>query len=160
MQDVIDLTAHFDDLARAVTFDVQSIGQIELEALMLDITDGAPVGLLTFEGAGFTIHPVLMMAVLPAFTNGVARLAGIDDLTLDNPVAWIDAGYTSVGAVLTGIFSDTAQKLLAWGSTVLNQEGYCPLEVLLNSMATSEPFDQVKIRSLFRQSGLRPIAAA
>jgi hypothetical protein len=156
----INLASHFDSLARAVTFEVQSIGQIELEALMLEICDGAPAGFLAFDGQMFQIHPVLLMAVLPMYTISVARLIGIEDRELDNPVAWLDAGYASTSAVLTMLFAEAAQKLMVWSSVALEQDGYCPLETLMTSIDTGESFDQVKIRSFFRHSGLRPVAAA
>lgn len=158
MHYLIDLTKHLEQLAQALAFEVQPIGQIELEGLMLDITDGAPLGLLSFDINGFTIHPVLLMATLPAFTNRVAELAGIEEQGLDNPVSWIDAGYCSTGAVLTALFSDAAQKLMVWSSSVIEDQGYCPIEVLLNSVQTGESFEQAKVRTLFRESGLRPIA--
>lgn len=160
MQYEINLAPHFDDLARAITFEIQAIGQIEIEAMMLSYLDGAPSGHWKFDGVGFSVHPVLMMAVLPAFTHGVAGLVGIDDEVLENPVSWTDAGYPSVASALTGLFSETAQKMMVWSGSERDLNGVCPLEILLLSQASGETYDQVKVRSLFRQTGLRAIAAA
>ncbi|ASJ88615.1 hypothetical protein PSA83_06489 (plasmid) [Pseudomonas aeruginosa] len=160
MQYMIDLTPHFDALARAITFEVQRFGQIELEALMMDLVSGCPEGMMVFDGAEVLIHPVLLVGALPAFSASLAGLLCIDDMPAGDLACWADAGYTETGANLMSLMSEGARKMIVWSTATLSNKGYCPLEVLTQCIASGESFDQERTRQLFRRSGLAAISAA
>ena len=160
MQYQIDLTMYLDQLAQAVSFEVARIAPIELEGLVLEITDGAPEGYLDFGPNGFLIHPVLLLGAMPKFSIGMAALTGVESQELYNPLAWSDAGYPSVASVFTDLISEASRMLMAWSTGVLEEEGFCPLEILQKSLVSGVTFDQAKTQKLFNRGGLRPVKTA
>ena len=160
MQYMIDLMPHFEALARAITFEVQRFGQIELEALMMDLVSGCPEGMMVFDGTELLIHPVLLVGAMPAFSASLASLLYIDDMPAGDLSCWADAGYPETGSSMLNLMSEGARKMIVWSTATLDKHGYCPLEVLTQSMASGESFDQEKTRHIFRRSGLAAISAA
>lgn len=153
----VDMSPLLGRLSQALTFEVSPMTQIELEGLIIELTDGAPEGMLRFDVNGFTMHPILLLGSLPAFSDGLGRLCGVDAESLSNPLAWADAGLPSVAAVFTDLASEASRKLIEWSSCVLTRDGYCPLEVLERAIETGHTFDQVKTQMAYLRSGLRRV---
>ncbi|MGI0646870.1 hypothetical protein ACRCPS_17795 [Pseudomonas aeruginosa] len=159
MQYMMNLTPHFEALAHAISFEIQQFGLIELEAVMLDLASGAPEGMYCFEENGLHVHPMLMIAAMPAFSRTVAELLYVD-FDASEPMIWSDLGYANVGAAFNALTSDAARATMSWSTEVLSTAGYCPVEVMFQAIATGEGFEQVKIRHQFGREGLQSVPAA
>lgn len=155
----VDLSGFLEELAQALTFEVSAITQLELEGMLIELADGAPEGMMKFDEDGFAIHPILLLAALPAFSDGLGLLCGVEAEALSNPLAWADAGYPSVAGVFSDLASEGSRKLIEWSTSVLTVDGYCPLEVLERSINSGRSFDQVKTQMAFMRSGLRKVSA-
>lgn len=155
---MINLTTHLESLAQCVSFELSPLQQIELEGLLIEITDGAPAGFFVFDEAGVSVHPVLLMGSMGALSAGIAALTGVDE-EVNDPLSWAEAGYPVVAAAFNQLIAEGARKMMEWSTEVLADIGYCPLSVLQQAEATGLTFDQVKTQQLFNHGGLRSVGA-